>query len=1240
MDEKLDSEFQFLVPEYQNALLLLQERHNIRIRPLRQLTGGRTGALLYLVSVSSPNSSIEHFVLKLDRPARWGSEWHNEAERHRLAAKLAPPAFTQDHMTSLAYDPVEAEEALAVLYTIAGESLQQCRPLVSYTRQDRLEQIFSRLSSGLLEEWNNGRIEPAPNIHPQSVLEEWLGYRLSPEQGRIHAFLSEECDFDADSVGLICRGEILPNPYAFVRGQERWGTTRQLDVLRGFIHGDLNTNNVLIEFSQYGEDLEGYYLIDFANFKENSFLLYDHAYLELSHLLQQTLHVSFEKWKEFITVLAEDEVPKKKRVPTELAGACTVISSMRQAIDTWISQSHPTLRDDLWGLYRLAAVAVGLNFCNKIGLSREERFAAFVYAAIHLQTYSLCFDAPLPASAEELALTKEQIPMEAGSTWEPFLEACHNFDRERVQILVAGPDLRDVAPLMSPLGRAEWSLVLDFDPDTETGGLYENLREEIEGRRALHLITYDTQVSLNPARATYWYVARGLRGRASTFPAGDSWLAWKLKYSTPLGKFLRDLAASSGEQPGTCVILWNEPNYVGKICDLITDAFGDRIEFIFATPHLASLLDISEAYKGKNFPLQATQIAAGLSKLLRRFYLEKKRVFMPAADGKQMALKRSDVNFLEEEMTLVHLDIGMREEAEGRTRPNFLYGGKISWFELSLHQDVDRNKTQPLREQVEHDLEEHLASQINLYHRPGAGGTTVARRIAWELHRTYPIVLLHKASSGTIERLRLLRSETSCPILVVVESADVPPDFLEDLYSTVRSENLPIVLLLVSRRFETVRQEEERVRYLREQLDSDEADRFAEVYGRERSDRLTRLRDLAQNEEKQKLRVPFYFGLIAFDKDFTQLDTYVEARLEGMSETEQRIMCYLALAYRYGQQTLPAQMFAHILGLESAKAVRLDQALDERRQSLLIRETREGETIWRPSHQLVAVEICEQILAGDAADRRMWRENLSAWAIRFIEDCDALYETTSRPPSERILDLLKRLFVLRDSRDVLGTAIDRPNFARLLEDIPIPEGRLAILQSLVNHFDDQSHFWAHLSRYQSFQGEHSEALRAIECALELDEKDHVLHHMKGMALRTKAYGLMGETEKKARSGEAVPDETLEEIENLLQQAEDAFIATREMAPDDQHAHISHIQLLTRAVEFGFKMSGEKNYTDFLTNPTTLKYQEEVELAEELLGDVKRLRAGERQVRSRFIISCEALLNKVVGDYTQVIKGWT
>src|SRR5262249_11722602 len=138
-------------------------------------------------------------------------------------------------------------------------------------------------------------------------------------------------------------------------------------------------------------------------------------------------------------------------------------------------------------------------------------------------------------------------------------------------------------------GRVDWSLILDFDPDTDAGGLYQLVKKEVEQqrRRGLHLLTSDDSqyLALSPLQATYWYAARGLTGRSATLPPDDTFLQWNRKYGSKLLlQPIEALAKASDELAVTVVVLWDAQDYVQKVCELVDYAFGDRAEFVFAVP--------------------------------------------------------------------------------------------------------------------------------------------------------------------------------------------------------------------------------------------------------------------------------------------------------------------------------------------------------------------------------------------------------------------------------------------------------------------------------------------------------------------------------------------------------------------------------------------------------------------------------------------------------------------------------
>ncbi|MGH9426788.1 MAG: hypothetical protein ACRD2L_10875, partial [Terriglobia bacterium] len=268
-------DFGELPPEYQRLLQLAKEKYHFDVAPLEALKGGRTGAFLYLVSVSIGDfRQVEHFVIKFDRVNERAKP--NEIERHRIAVSQAPAVFASQNMAKLAYE-VEHQGAIALFYTVAGQSSQHFRTLASQERQSRLEALFAATNDYLLKEWNaESAFEQA--LHPQKLLERWLGYRLKPD-GQIGSFLKDAFLIAPDMEGFLIQGQVFPNPLSYGFDARRWKDTRPIDVLIGFQHGDLNIGNILAKFAEDSEHLEGYFLIDLALYKAQMPLLYDQCYL-------------------------------------------------------------------------------------------------------------------------------------------------------------------------------------------------------------------------------------------------------------------------------------------------------------------------------------------------------------------------------------------------------------------------------------------------------------------------------------------------------------------------------------------------------------------------------------------------------------------------------------------------------------------------------------------------------------------------------------------------------------------------------------------------------------------------------------------------------------------------------------------------------------------------------------------------------------------------------------------------
>ena len=498
---ELNDGFQSLPPEYQRVLQLAQDRHQLSIAPLQTLVGGWSGAMVFLVSVTTlTDQRVEHLILKLDRKSKTART--DEKSRHALAQSKSPAEFGRDHFATLAFEGVEADGAIAIFYSIAGQSLQSFRPLSNYGQQQQLEAIFSATSHYLLSEWN-----PAPSfatLQPRELLHRWLGFRLDAG-APIENFVRQVCKADPERPGFLIQGNVYPNPLWYARQPEAWGNARPIDSMLGLQHGDLNTNNILVKFSPDGNSLSGYYLIDFALFKDDMPLLYDLRYLEMSYL---TLSMSQAPAKTVDLILSEGTGLDPRRAPVEMAGVGAVIASAREAFDRWVLEHHPSLQDDLWGQYWLAGVAAGLTYCHKAGMDEAPRLAGLIYAAANLKRYCASFAIPLPTDVQPLYSAERSVTGFQGTP--PAGKAHHNLPAEptrfigreaqiaALQDLILDPNVRLVT-LLGPGGAGKTRLslqvaqrVLDrfsqgviFVPladDTDTNQFISRVAQQLEVR--------------------------------------------------------------------------------------------------------------------------------------------------------------------------------------------------------------------------------------------------------------------------------------------------------------------------------------------------------------------------------------------------------------------------------------------------------------------------------------------------------------------------------------------------------------------------------------------------------------------------------------------------------------------------------------------------------------------------------------------------------------------------------------
>ena len=150
-------------------------------------------------------------------------------------------------------------------------------------------------------------------------------------------------------------------------------------------------------------------------------------------------------------------------------------------------------------------------------------------------------------------------------------------------------------------------------------------------------------------------------------------------------------------------------------------------------------------------------------------------------------------------------------------------------------------------------------------------------------------------------------------------------------------------------------------------------------------------------------------------------------------------------------------------------------------------------------------------------------------------------------------------------------------------------------------------------------------MECIEYALALQPDDSVLHHMKGMALRAQALGMIGDRTQ------------LSAVVQTAKEASRAFETAREKNPDDEHGYISDVQLISRVLDYAGAQH-EEGLVGYLSSPAVDPYlQGGLGRSEDLLEQVRANREGQNP--STYEQDCRGRLDSLYGRHDRALQVW-
>jgi len=1198
---------------------------------VRRSLGGKSGAVVMLVDVKTPQHDGQAILKLAD-----GEPLEKERELREQARSIS--ADLMRRIPGVTHAHTELSRS-ALLMTVAGRGLLETEVMANAIG-GRLNLASQKISSSLLTEWN-----PAPSfaqgiLRADKLLGEWLGHRIGPN-GRVSDVLAKILHIPPDCESFRYNGIDYPNPYSFSTPHFS-GSQIELVPARGWLHGDLHAENVLIS----GQTIENFYFIDFSFFRADIPTFFDHAYLELHLLLLHREMATHERWHRLcrsLVGLSNTRGVAGSILDQDDQGLLWTVGIIRAEVHGWIEKAFPNRLEDLKKQVLLSRIAASLNFANKrsladdVTLSNKKKFYSLIYAATaakELFEYcrlSLAQDGPI-------ARLENAIPSPSGNAWREIWEACEGFDSRRGSyVLLAGPDVGNLSSTACALmGRLPWSLVIDFDRAGMSGAFFRNASTQLKSGRGLHQIFPHQEVAVDFETGTCW-----LSADADPPPDNGPPLQlshWRPKTLPKLRTLAGELLKETTPKPTYLVVLGGsiDQKRLEYAVATLEDNIGDTLETVIVS-QTASEISIEGKDGTRTIICDWQDLALGVHEMLGD-YSDERSVWIPVRNPTSKSVRREQLDHADAARYAETIEIvpaGPASYKSDRAESNvadFLRGNTITWRELDLHLDVDRDVVRGLQgvtQRVRVLLSASPNDSFAIEHTPGAGGTTIARRTAWELRDEYPCVIIKSLSDATADVLEALFQRANLPLLIVVEAGRVPDAQREMLFNELKGRSVRFVVLDVRRR-QRPRNSETSVAVI-DPMSAADSQRFLLQYEpRAPESRRQILRDLAGKPELMPYRSPFFFGLYTFEHDFVRVPEFVKSILEGLPERALHVIAQLALIRRYSQEVLPVAIFRAMLGLPNRADNRpIQEILGEALSKIIMLD---GKNIG-VAHPLLAQEILRQHL--QPAQLQLpdaWRTKLGDFCIRLIKelDVDGLRE------SKAVIDILSDLYIERSVRQD-STAPEQ--FSDLLRDLISRESQRQVLEALCYHFPKTAHFWSHLGRHISLSGSGTlaEAELSLQRAIELEPSDDRHRHALGMVYRKAVRTLLQEP---LSANETVTDRFVD-VESLFAKAEDCFAKAREFNPDSQYPVVTPVQMIIETFERLAALSGQRGrYQVFLNSADRIGEwcRSKVAAAESLLSVLHHQEANSEP--SAFRLTCDGRLQGILGNFEAMVRGLT
>lgn len=854
-------------------------------------------------------------------------------------------------------------------------------------------------------------------------------------------------------------------------------------------------------------------------------------------------------------------------------------------------------------------------------------------------------DALSKLEIDETFLVKENL-------WDEITDLCDNFNSSTKNFLISPEKFENITTdQLLILSKINWSIIFDFNIESKVDGLYKSFEGNFS--KNIRPITIEQLGSKNIVSsskyALNWVFSKGINQIPTT--CVNNYKEWRTKkYTNLMEQVIKEYINSSSPSHLNIIVFDYDINFIEKIIEYISDNYSQTLlNIVVFSADSDKYFQIIEKFDNiKIFNLSLVDFVNNVDSFIQSKNIDITSIQVPAKkDEKEtfIDIRSKYLSYLDKDIEILHKTIHIGENDDSLS---FYKGGIIKWAELSNETEVRRDIERELFEKVNAHLSKESGKGpiVELFHKPGSGGTTLSRKIGFILKDKYPVVLINKYKRGiTSQGLFDLSESTKKPILAIVESHNIN---VNDLNSLIRENNASkkhFVYLYLQRYYKKASNKKNQSEiYLKDSMQNiEERERFVSKFSINIPSKQSFIKNLSSLQPSECEVIDF--SITAFEEDFSKskIIDYVKSYLNQIPQNQKEFIIYSCLYYYYTQSSLSEFWFyKKFINKSLSKELTSDSVINK----LLIREKDEANDyngFWRPRYNQFAKVIISICL--DTTEKGNWKDFLEIWSCKFIIDCKESNEFLI----EELREAFKKMFFLRNNEDVIGLDnIDENNnkFSQLINDVKESNQQKSIFNCLTKSYPNESHFRAHYGRFL-FEKQESEAdlqlaKEEISEAIDLGQDDYNLWHLKGMCNRK---NIEFKINKQNNLDNSESEYFFHWLKGETEEAQNYFATSKEIRSDNLHCHTAEIQMLIRVINFAKqKLFPNVSINTFLTMSENIWYENQFNKILELIEEANYIielstdmeNAKQMNKAKNMIEDGEAKIYRLLGDITKSI----